>query len=160
MKERLIAAEKSRNGMEERLNTAERCLRDIEKSDPLVVVLIDGDGYKFPDDLVRQGVSGGEGAAQRLLAAIASFLTGSKDVQQWKVVVHVVLSIDGLGKMYQKHGIVKQRDDFRDFVVGFNRTEVFCNMADIGIGKEMADEKIKGMLERWSTSSAWSIITD
>ena len=52
---------------------------------PLNVVLLDGDGYPFHDNLVLQGYSGGEQAAQPLLNNVKSFWERCKGADQWNI---------------------------------------------------------------------------
>lgn len=113
-------------------------------SNPFAVVLVDGDGYIFPDDLLCQGASGGQEAAQRLLNEVSKYLDRYKGAKEWKIVVRILVNLDGLARKCQSVEILKHPNTLREFAAGFAQSQALFEFVDVGYGKERADHKIKG----------------
>ncbi|KAF5393755.1 hypothetical protein D9757_000158 [Collybiopsis confluens] len=111
-----------------------------------VITLIDGDGAIFSKDLIAQGQAGGLRAAQNLSDYIIQHLTdnfGSHPYQLW---VYVFLNKKGLMETLGKIS-VSLKNNFEDFLTGFNQAAERFSMLDVGNAKEAADAKIKCHLE-------------
>ena len=57
----------------------------------------------------------------------------------------------GLGDTLCCNGVCS-RNDFEDFVIGFNQSDPLFAMIDVGRGKEAADAKIRGELNYFISS--------
>ena len=122
-------------------------LQELEESAAAckyAVVLVDGDGYNFPDDLIREGLKGGRKAAQHLESETQSYLKRAYGINQLKIIVRIFINLDGLSNMYQGLGIIKDTYDFRHFMIGFVQTQGLFDLIDVGQGKQRADYKMKG----------------
>ena len=113
--------------------------------DPFVLVLIDGDGLTFLDQLVREGGEGGEQASRALRDALLDYLQHDPEIPaHTKLVIRVFANISGLAMEYAKQGILSDPGFFIRFVRGFNGANALCDYIDAGSDKEGADTKIKG----------------
>ena len=138
---------KSCQRLEERAITAEQSLRKLQESvntNLFTVVLLDGDGYLFPDDLIRQGTQGGERAAQQLHDAVKGYLEPFEGASRWTVMVRILLNVNGLATTYQRHEVISHVGVLREFAIGFARKEALFDIVDVGWGKERADHKLRG----------------
>lgn len=124
----------------ERLRVAE----ENAAANPFAVMLVDGDGYIFPDDLLCKGTSGGEEAAQRLLNEVSKYLERYKGAKDWKLIVRVFVNLEGLARKCQSFDIIGQPNALRDFAAGFAQSQPFFDFVDVGYGKERADHKLRG----------------
>ncbi|POS69210.1 C-x8-C-x5-C-x3-H type zinc finger protein [Diaporthe helianthi] len=135
-------------------------LKQQEDSKSLVGVFIDGDGAKFHEHLVRDGLEGGELAAQNLKDAIKKQLKDlypNDNTGNWQIIVWYITALDGLASVY--HGALSQnmeyhgvsfRDCLRLFAIGINRgADYNFNFIDVGGGnndlklKEITDAKLR-----------------
>ena len=128
--------------------------KDLEEAEenaacnPFAVVLIDGDGYIFPDELLCQGGSGGQEAAQRLLNEARNYLSRFKGAKEWRIVVRIFTNLEGLGRKCQLLNIVNNTHVIREFAAGFAQSQALFDIIDVGYGKERADHKIRGQFPR------------
>ena len=100
---------------------------------------------KFLNELVRQGVAGGEEAARLLRRAVIDDLRHDKEFYyDHKIVIRVYANIRGLSKTYADKGILPILASFPDFVLGFNQVFPLCDFVDAGTHKEAVEAKIKG----------------
>ncbi|KAF6791404.1 CCCH zinc finger DNA binding protein [Colletotrichum sojae] len=113
------------------------------------LVVIDGDGMPFLDELVVGGVEGGQKTVGLLKQAVLETLRSSDPnlPHHLKVVVRVYANLRGLAKAYADTGALGDRDDLDQFVRGFNMGDQLCDFVDAGNGKECADEKVKGCFQ-------------
>ncbi|KAJ4472338.1 hypothetical protein J3R30DRAFT_3524594 [Lentinula aciculospora] len=112
-----------------------------------VVTLIDGDGAIFSKDLIVQGQTGGLLAAQRLSDSIIQHLSEQYGSHQYQLWVYVFLNKKGLMETLGRLGSPSLKNNFEDFVTGFNQAAERFSMLDVGNAKEAADAKIKCHLE-------------
>ncbi|PVI02961.1 hypothetical protein DM02DRAFT_558973 [Periconia macrospinosa] len=111
---------------------------------PLVVVLIDGDGMVFQDDFVRDGEAGGRRAAAQLHKVIGSYIEReltSVPVES-RVMCRIYANVKGLADVLVRVGTISDVGVFEDFVRGFTRGKVLFDFIDVGPGKDRADDKI------------------
>lgn len=100
-----------RNGeaLEKKAIVAEKQLREMktEPANPFGLVLIDGDGYIFEEELLRGGSNGGAIAAQRLLEQIQGYFQKvNRSANQWKIMVRIFVDLEGLARKCSFSGIV------------------------------------------------------
>ena len=110
---------------------------------PFVLVLIDGDGYVFDDDLVSAGADGGQRAAQRLNAAVKESLR-TRGLEHCKIVVRVYANLSGLSRALSRAKLAgADKRSLAPFVANFNRSNDLFDFVDAGDLKENADIKIR-----------------
>ena len=108
-----------------------------------IVVLVDGDGAIFDDNLIVRGQDGGHNAAQRLRLSIASHLKETQGDAAYQVWVYVFFNKRGLAETFNNIGLIGFKE-FDDFVLGFNKSSERFIMVDVGNTKEAADAKLRG----------------
>ncbi|ROW03856.1 hypothetical protein VPNG_07250 [Cytospora leucostoma] len=141
------------------LSTEIAHLKLQQESNPIVGVFIDGDGAKFHENLVQEGVEGGEKAAHALQISIRKQLKEcypGTNTDGWQIMVWCIAALDGLANVYGLNS--PQNDEFRGvdftaalrhFAVGFNRGAHYTfNYIDVGGGrglklKEITDAKLR-----------------
>ena len=121
-----------------------RCLRspnllDCQDHNSLALALLDGDGCIFSKEYLLQGRSGGQRAAALLHRELLSTIL-DPNIQLYTV---VCFNRIGLGDALVTNGVCN-KDDFEDFIIGFNQSAPLFAMLDVGKGKEAADAKIRG----------------
>lgn len=100
---------------------------------------------QFHDDLVARGIPGGEEAAKRLLASVMDTLRYEADFRHGDpIVVRLYANIKNLSNTYVKYDLLEHRDQFADFVVGFNKIHPDVDFIDAGNAKGGADRKVLG----------------
>ncbi|KAJ9137005.1 CCCH zinc finger dna binding protein [Coniochaeta hoffmannii] len=117
--------------------------RDIEallqKHNPYVLVLIDGNGLLFKEHYVKRGIDGGRKAAQALKAAILKQCHGL--ATEIEVIAKVCVNLAGLAQAMQRDGSLDNESQLKDFAVGFTRAVASFDFIDVGSGS--ADVKIQ-----------------
>ncbi|KAI5819830.1 hypothetical protein BZA77DRAFT_303700 [Pyronema omphalodes] len=113
---------------------------DLNKNN-YVLVLIDGDGMIFRNDLIVDGKAGGMEAADRLYKSVL-------ELKRLKPIIRVFASIDRLASTFTEGGLTKNPNVFRQFTIGFSDPcHEHVDFINVGGGKEMADEKLKSELK-------------
>ena len=123
--------------------------------DSYVLVLIDGDGYIFADDLVSKYIDGqrkcteegGLKAADLLDNAIKNDLK-TRGLERCRVEALVYANVAGLSKALARQGLAGQHSrSLATFATGFTRGRGHFDYVDAGELKEGADFKIKAKFE-------------
>ncbi|KIJ32372.1 hypothetical protein M422DRAFT_213923 [Sphaerobolus stellatus SS14] len=118
--------------------------------DSIILVVIDGDGNIFKEDLLKRGKDGGREAAQilheHIWAHCSSLVNGKLSAQLW---TYMFLNLKGLQGTLVATGICTATE-FEDFITGFNQANPRFTINDVHSGKEAADTKIKTYLQTWS----------
>ena len=123
-----------------------------QERNPFVLVLIDGDGYIFQEQLIRAGSDGGVTAAQRLNDAIKSCL--GSDAGHYRVMVRIYANYVGLSKALNKAGITgPEKRSISTFTASFTRSQELFDFVDAGDKKEGADYKIREMFRLFVDNS-------
>lgn len=112
----------------------------MKDHDPLAVTLIDGDGYIFSLELIKDGKVGGQLAAAELSKALTA--VAGKRLPIYAV---IYLNRNGLCDLLYSNDIIANKSDFDDFIVGFNQASPLLSIVDVGRGKEAADAKVRGV---------------
>lgn len=108
---------------------------------------------KFQNELVKQGMAGGDEAAKLLRQAVFKYLDQNSDFKHdTKIVIRVYANLRGLSKTYVDLGILPHINSFAEFVVGFNKAHPLFDFVDAGNHKEAADTKLKGEPTYFHTS--------
>lgn len=117
----------------------------IQDRNAFIVVLLDGDGMIFNDELLQQGEKGGKEAASQLWSAMNNFVQQALPLlASPKIVARIYANVKGLGDVLQKSGILDRASLFEDFARGFNGCKLLFDFIDVGTGKDKADDKITG----------------
>lgn len=104
---------------------------------------------QFQDYLWAQGKDGGADAAHLLNAEITKHLKAmypDAPVDDWTIVVHVILNLQGLAAKLQRCGIVTNPNEVLAFGRAFGLAQPLFSFIDAGAGKERADHKIRETL--------------
>lgn len=114
---------------------------------------------QFKDDLVRQGIEGGQKTAAMLKQALhEKLLSWDPDLPpHTEIVCRIYASFSGMGRTYKDAEVISDVAAFYDFVRGFNKADPTFDYVDAGNGKECADMKIKGKTRdqcmKWLTAN-------
>jgi hypothetical protein len=66
----------------------------------------------------------------------------------FKIVTRMYANVKGLGEVCSRANIISNPTLFEDFVRGFTKALPLYDFVDVGPGKDRADDKVSGMLER------------
>ncbi|EOD51910.1 putative ccch zinc finger dna binding protein [Neofusicoccum parvum UCRNP2] len=121
-----------------------------QERNPFVLVLIDGDGYVFKDELLSTGATGGIEAAQLLNDKIQEYLR-RLSLDDCRIMVRIYCNLAGLSKTLARAKIVGfEARSLAPFTASFTRSRDLYDFVDAGDKKEGADFKIRGMRARLS----------
>lgn len=130
--------------------------KQIAKSgerNPFVVVLVDGDGYVFHENLVSNGDEGGSRAAQLLTKRVMDSLE-RKGLERCEVILRIYANVTGLSKALHKVGLVGgEKRSLSPFIAGFNRSYGLADFVDAGELKENADFKLRALFRLYATNT-------
>jgi hypothetical protein len=115
---------------------------------PFILVLIDGDGYLFQENYLKDPKSGGGDAAHRLLSEVKDRVKAARLQSMsfdYQVVVNVYANKRGLTGALLDAGIISHPNDLEDFFFKFTQTQTLFQFIDCGPGKERVDTKIRGI---------------
>ena len=149
----LLESGERKDDTKEILLRIERVMNSIHEStldNPYALVLLDGDGYIFNEDLIRQGLKGGEIAATRLRSELHKYFDANnfKGQRGWRLVVFNFASIDGLAHKMEKFGRILESKSLRQFTAGLNQSNALINVVDVGQRcKEVTDFKIRAFFD-------------
>ncbi|USW48662.1 Putative Zinc finger, CCCH-type [Septoria linicola] len=120
--------------------------KQVASSSDFAVVLIDGDGAIFSDYLYGMGRDGGAEVAHQLHTEVQRHLKAiypDSNVDDWNIVVQVVLNLGGLATKLQGCGIVMNSNEVLAFARSFGLAQLIFSFIDVGGGKERADHKLR-----------------
>ncbi len=111
-----------------------------------MLVLIDGDGMIFDNNLIAKGEAGGKEAAGLLWNSVTEYVHQHIPTlpSDYKIVTRVYANLKGLGDICQRSGIVERADVIADFARGLTGSKQLFDFVDVGMGKDRADDKISG----------------
>ncbi|KAM0427017.1 hypothetical protein ACHAPT_007915 [Fusarium lateritium] len=149
----LHAATKSRRDLQHSLQQAEARIdwitqkhEELKNDSPYILLLIDGDGLIFLEELVAQGLEGGKKAAYALRTAVTDLCNQSPErLNGLEIVCRVVANVSGLSKALCRDGCIDDVSTFKEFTLGFTQAKASFDFIDVGYGKERADSKIRGI---------------
>ena len=136
---------------EEERNSRERYkqLARGQERNPFVLVLVDGDGYIFDDDLISDGAEGGQRAAQLLDSAVKRSLR-ERGLENCRVMVRVYANLSGLSKVLSKAKLAgPEKRSLAPFTANFTRSQEMFDFVDAGELKENADFKIRALFRQF-----------
>ena len=109
-----------------------------QERNPFVLVLVDGDGMIFEDDLVSGGADGGQRAAHLLNDAIRRSLRG-RGLEHCQIMVRIYANLVGLSKALSRAKLVgAEKRSLAPFVANFNRSYEMFDFVDAGELKELS----------------------
>lgn len=121
-----------------------RYLISLQNRDAYVAILVDGDGAKFRDGLLRDPISGAVEAAQAIKQQIRDHLKGTPlDTEDVPVVARVFANVKGLGNALRLSKVIDSDDDMYTFAEHFTNSRAEFDFVNVGRGKENADSKIR-----------------
>lgn len=114
--------------------------------DPFALLLIDGDGMIFHEELLQAGEAGGKRAAVLLQTNALQHLQDTFDdlPHAIKVVCRVYANVRGLAEALYRARVIESPALFEAFVRGFTSSVSLFDFIDVAPGKDRADEKIGG----------------
>lgn len=116
-----------------------------QERNPFVLVLIDGDGYVFDDDLISTGAEGGQRAAHLLNQVVKDSLR-NHGLENCRIMVRVYANLSGLSKTLSRVKLAgPEKRSLAPFVANFNRSNELFDFVDAGELKENADYKVRAM---------------
>lgn len=125
----------------------------LQDREPFVVVLLDGDGMIFNDELLQQGEQGGRTAAMQLSTALQDYVGSSfPGIASPKIMTKIYTNMKGLSDMCIRGGLLNEQTLLDDFIRGFNESIPLFDMVDVGPGKDRPCHKIGGGLNFISLS--------
>ncbi|KAI1078537.1 hypothetical protein F5B20DRAFT_571542 [Whalleya microplaca] len=124
-----------------------------QERNPFVLVLVDGDGYVFNDDLLAAGSEGGSRAAQLLNDTIKASLR-RKGLDSCEILVRVYANLVGLSKTLSKANLCgPEKRSLAPFTASFTRSYGLTDFVDAGELKENADFKLRSMLRLFAENA-------
>lgn len=100
---------------------------------------------QFNDQLIARGESGGEEAADTLLAVLQQFVRSLPDgIMGVEIMVKAFANLSGLSSALHRDKRLRDKDQLRAFAAGFSSRQRFFDFVDVGSGKERADFKVQG----------------
>lgn len=123
-------------------------------SNSFVLCVLDGDGAVFQDYLFAMGKDGGSDAAHQLHVEIKNYLKSTYpngSVDDWNIVVQVVLNLQGLTNKLLACGIVTNPNEVYAFARAFALAQPLFSFIDVGVGKERAVRITNG--QKWRLRS-------
>ncbi|KAH7381300.1 hypothetical protein DE146DRAFT_637050 [Phaeosphaeria sp. MPI-PUGE-AT-0046c] len=123
-----------------------KALHELQGQRPFIVVLIDADAdcYVFNDQLIAKGETGGEEAADGLLAVLQQFVRNLPvELNGANIMVKAFANLNGLSFALQRDKRVRDKDKLRAFAAGFSSRQKLFDFVDVGSGKERADFKVQ-----------------
>jgi hypothetical protein len=134
-----------------------------QERNPFVLVLVDGDGYIFNEDLIGKGsdsdssaerlARGGTNAARQLNDAVKTSLC-RKGLEHCQIMARVYANVAGLSKALSKAGLVgAEKRSFAPFIASFNRSSGLSDFVDAGELKENADFKLRALLQLYAENA-------
>ncbi|KAI9736187.1 MAG: hypothetical protein M1834_001072 [Cirrosporium novae-zelandiae] len=129
---------------EQALQKEIRMMKANLERDPFVLILIDGDGMIFNNELLRKGEEGGREAAGLLWSNVRDYIhtTQAEVPSDMRIMARIYANVKGLGDVAWRAGIIERPSVLEDFVRGFTGSKQLFDFIDVGSGKERADAKL------------------
>lgn len=119
-------------------------LTDCKQSqNAFVVVLIDGDGAIFLDELLQKPEDGAKEAAQRLKQAVRASLDATVvNKDNVRILAHIFVNVKKLARTLRNSNIIASRKDLTIFAEHFTDSYPELNFINVGPGKKSAEFKM------------------
>ena len=103
--------------------------------------------------------AGGRDAADELHARIKDYAKKLKlDAENTDIAVRAYADLKSLRSACVKNGKMKESSNMSLFAHGFNQRHALFDIVDVGLGKEAADNKVRGWFRSIEILSASAII--
>ncbi|EJD55276.1 hypothetical protein AURDEDRAFT_78286 [Auricularia subglabra TFB-10046 SS5] len=145
----MATAEKEAKAAVAQVATLQRQVGSLTVENPLVLVLLDGDGCIFQQELLNLGAAGGSKAAALLTRGINAHLEEELGARRADIWVTIFLNKRGLAETLAANNMCTT-DEFDAFIQAFNQSAPLYSIVDVGYGKEAADSKIKECLRTFA----------
>ncbi|KAJ5180503.1 hypothetical protein N7492_003713 [Penicillium capsulatum] len=143
----------SRITFQEKLETLTRQKVGLENTlaqNAFVVVLVDGDGAIFQDDLLARPKEGANEASRRIVQAVKESLRDDPlEQEDITILVRIFANLNDLGKTLHLSNIIPQRTDLITFAEHLTTSRGEFDFINVGPGKENADSKMRKMLDHF-----------
>ena len=116
------------------------------------VILLDADAYIFRQEFLADGTNGGRRAADELYVRASEYLCQELNMsptEPLQIITKAYANHHGLANHLQSVGFSNSQDDFGRFVEAFNQRVPLFDFANVGSGKERADNKIREWLQHY-----------
>ncbi|KAJ6144760.1 hypothetical protein N7470_008655 [Penicillium chermesinum] len=111
-------------------------IKTIMAREPFVVVLLDGEGSFFKDDLLQLGEEGGRSAARQLYSGLNSYLLKQlPSINSPKIMIKIYLNMKSFGDLCVRAGVISDPTILQDFIRGFNETTSFRKLWILGLAR-------------------------
>lgn len=109
-----------------------------------MVVLVDGDGAIFRDELLQKPKEGAYEASRRIIQEVQESLRDSAlDARDITIVVRIFANLHDLAKTLHLTNTIASRGDFSVFAESFTTSRGEFDFVNVGPGKENADSKMR-----------------
>ncbi|KAL4912275.1 hypothetical protein BDW62DRAFT_26094 [Aspergillus aurantiobrunneus] len=116
----------------------------IMNREPFIVVLLDGDGMIFKDELLQLGEEGGRKAAKELSFAVEDYVTVNfPSIISPKIITRMYVNMKALCDACIHGGVTTDPSILDEFARGFNSSFPLFDLVDVGARKNAAHDKIK-----------------
>ncbi|KAL4923945.1 CCCH zinc finger protein [Aspergillus undulatus] len=116
----------------------------VMNREPFIVVLLDGDGIIFRDDLLQLGEEGGRKAATELSFAVEDYVSDNfPSIVSPKIITKMYVNMKALCDACVRGGVTTDPSILDEFARGFNGSFSLFDLIDVGSGKNAAYDKIK-----------------
>lgn len=109
-----------------------------------VVVLVDGDGAIFLDELLESPKEGANEASRRIIQAVKESLQDDLlEQEDITILVRIFANLNDLGKTLHLTNVISHRSDLVTFAEHFTTSRGEFDFINVGPGKENADSKMR-----------------
>lgn len=116
----------------------------LESKHAFVVVLVDGDGAIFLDELLENPKEGANKASRRIIHAVKESLReDSVQKEDITIIVRIFANLNDLGKTLHLTNVISHRNDLVTFAEHFTTSRGEFDFINVGHGKENADSKMR-----------------
>lgn len=118
-----------------------------QSRNPFILVLVDGDGYIFHDQYLKNPESGGGDAAHRLLSQVTECINAAQShtlPPDSEILVYIYANKRGLTGALLEAGIISNPTELENFLCKFTQSQAHFQFVDCGPGKERVDAKVRG----------------
>lgn len=105
-----------------------------QERDAFVLLLIDGDGMIFNDDLIKKGELGGKEAASMLWDAVKDYVHAELPTLplDYKIMTRIYANLRGLGDVCHRIGILQHPSVIEEFARGLTGSKHLFDFVDVG----------------------------
>lgn len=124
-----------------------------QNSYPFILVLIDGNGMIFHQNLLNKGRDGGQLAANAINNAVFEWARTNipETPDEVQVVVRVYANVRSITDACVKAAIITHPSQMDEFILGFNSANPLFDFIDVGTAKNAVDGKVVGEYSRLLT---------